>query len=79
MILPDQLAHQPMAEILKVVELSRGRVVDLGRLSYVDVLVWTPQTPGATSGVGSDTGGVSSAGTATTTTAPGPTTTKAAP
>jgi rod shape-determining protein MreC len=56
-------------------QVSLATVVDLGRLSYVDVLVWTPQTPGA----GSDTGGVSGAGAPTTTTAPAPSTTRAAP
>jgi len=59
-------------------QVSLTPVVDFGRLSYVDVLVWTPQTPGATAGVGSDDGGVSG-GVAPTTTTPTTPTTKAAP
>jgi len=42
-------------------QVSLTPVVDLGRLSYVDVLVWTAQTQGDSPAVGTGVGGVSRA------------------
>lgn len=47
---------------------SLAPVVDFGRLSYVDVLIWTPQHPGNLAGSGRVSGGVSGPGTQSSTT-----------
>jgi rod shape-determining protein MreC len=45
-------------------------VVDIARLSYVDVLVWTPQAPGNVTPSPASTGGVSGPGATPSTTTP---------
>ena len=58
-------------------QVSIAPIVDLGRLSYVDVLIWTAQVEGNGTGGAVRSGGVAGAGagTATTTTTVGSTTT----